>query len=113
MTFRSGEVHRLCTSSKEMDRRLGKKVGEQLQLRLAQIEAADCLDDLASLPQIECHNLDKQSRFRVDVTAGVAVVLENISDDQSPPSSGPAVDWSQVTSVCVVAVTRSERRSDG
>lgn len=113
MTFQSGEVHRLCTSSKEMARRLGKEVGEQLQLRLAQIEAADCLHDLVALPQIECSPLDKQSRFRIDVTAGVAVVLESTSDDQSGPSPVTAVDWSKVTSVCVVAITSSERSSDG
>ena len=112
MTFRSGEVHRLCTSSKEMDRRLGESTAEKLRLRLAQIEAADCLDDLAALPQVQCHNLDKQRRFRVDVTAGVAVVLEPTSDDSRPVSKAE-VDWSEVTSVLVVAVNISERRSDG
>lgn len=113
MTFRSDEVHRLCSSAKEMDRRLGATAAEKLRLRLAQIEAADCLDDLAALPQIRCHNLDGQKRFRVDVTADLAVVLENTSDSKSPASSEAAQDWSEVTSVCVVAVNRNERGSDG
>ena len=113
MSFRSDEVHCLCTSAKEMDRRLGASAAAQLRLRLAQIEAADSLDDLAALPQVRCHNLESQERFRVDVTADVTVILESTSDEPGPASPEASMNSSQVTSVCVLAVTTNERGSDG
>lgn len=104
--FRSRDVHRLCTSEKEMERRLGSEAAHRLKLRLTQAQAADCLADMATLPQVHCHELagDRQGHLAIDLNEPHALIVLP-SDDPIPYKPNGGLDWTQVTSLMVVELT--------
>ena len=100
LRFRTGKLAKTCSEEKVMVKKLGPQVAGKLKLRLAQLEGADTLADMANLPGARCHELtlDRQGQLAVDLAHPYRLLFK---PDHNPipvkPSGG--LDWSQVNRV--------------
>lgn len=95
-------MHRLCTQQKVMVRKLGPRMVDELGVRLAQLEAAETLEDMRSLPGARCHELtgDRKGQIAVDLVHPKRLVF---IPDHVPLPAKPdgGLDWNGVTSICI------------
>lgn len=64
ITFISRKLQKVCNSEKEMRARFAKPLAERLQQRLAELKAADTLDDIRRCPRpaaTNYHRIEKVS----------------------------------------------------
>jgi proteic killer suppression protein len=105
ITFGSRKMQKLCNSAKEMRARLGDRGMKSLQLRLAQIKAADTLDDLGKVPGARCHELkaDRKGQLAVDLVYPRRLVFE---PDHNPRPEKPdgGLEWRKVKRVIVIEI---------
>lgn len=62
ISFSSRKVEKLCNSAKEMRSKLGDRTAQSLQQRLAEMKAAENLEELGRLPGARCHELKGDRR---------------------------------------------------
>ena len=105
VSFRKKKLQEVCCSQKPMIREFGPKVAKKLMQRLAELEAADMLDDLRSLPAARCHELvqDRKRQLAVDLAHPQRLIFEP-DHDPVPAKPDGGLDWSQVTQVLVLEV---------
>jgi plasmid maintenance system killer protein len=105
IAFASRKMEKLCNSSKDMKAKLGARGATALQLRLAQIKAADTLEDLGKVPGARCHELtaDRKGQLAVDLVHPRRLIFE---PDHSPLPAKPdgGLDWQKVTRVTVIEI---------
>ena len=105
IAFRSAKLRDLCSKEKEMTRRLGTETAARLKRRLAELQAADALEDLRSVPSARCHELagGRKGQLALDLGLGRRLVVES---EENPPPRKPngGLDWEAVTSIVVVEV---------
>ncbi len=100
--FETKSLQKLCSSGKEMRKRLGDRTARLLQLRLTQMQAADTLDDLRKFPSLRCHELtgNRKGQLAIDLVHPQRLILVPF-DDPPPTKADGGLDWSKVTKVCV------------
>lgn len=105
IAFGSRKVEKLCNSAKEMRAKLGDRNAKVLQQRLAEIKAADTLDDLGKLPAARCHELkaDREGQLAVDLMHPKRLVFEP-DHNPIPKKDDGGLDWGKVTRVLVVEI---------
>ncbi len=100
--FLSPQLRALCTSERQAVRELGQSGAKKLFARLADLKAADYVDELvAGKP----HPLkyDRSGQFAVSLEGGKRLVFQ--SDNEPVPLDGDGmVDWKRVTRVCIVFI---------
>lgn len=105
ITFISRKLQKVCNSEKEMRARFGKPLAERLQQRLAELTAADTLEDIRRLPSARCHELsqDRKGQLAVDVVHPKRLIFE---PDHNPVPRKPdgGLDWPHVTSIRVIEI---------
>lgn len=90
---------------KEMRATFGKPLAERLQQRLAELRAADTLEDISRLPPARCHELsqDRKGQLAIDLVHPKRLIFE---PDHNPlpykPNGG--LDWSNVTRIRVIEI---------
>lgn len=103
IAFGSRKMEKLCNSMKEMRAKLGDRGARLLQQRLAEIKAADTLDDLGKVPGARCHELtaDRKGQLAVDLVHPRWLIF--VPDhDPLPAKPDGGLDWQKVTRVIVV-----------
>ncbi|MEX0614153.1 MAG: type II toxin-antitoxin system RelE/ParE family toxin [Pirellulales bacterium] len=105
IAFRSRRIEKLCNSAKEMRAKLGERTAKVLQQRLAELKAADTLDDLGKMPGARCHELagDRKGQLAVDLVHPKRLVFEP-DHHPAPSKADGGLDWQQVTRVLVVEI---------
>jgi len=105
VSFRTKKLQRICCSQKAMGREFGTKMAKKLMQRLAELEAAETLEDMRSLPAARCHELtqDRKGQLAVDLAHPQRLVSEP-DHDPVPAKPDGGLDWSQVTQVLVLEV---------
>jgi proteic killer suppression protein len=105
ITFTSRKLQKDCNSEKEMRRRFGKLLADRLQQRLAELKAADTLEDIHRLPPARCHELsqDRKGQLAVDVVHPKRLIFK---PDHNPVPRKPdgGLDWSHVTRIRVIEI---------
>ncbi len=103
--FVTRSTQKACSSEKEMCRRWGAALAQRLQQRLAELVAADSLDDISRLPPARCHELkgDRAGQLSVDLVHPRRLIFEP-DDDPIPRKDDGGLDWTQVTKVVVLEV---------
>lgn len=83
----------------------GKALAERLQQRLAELKAADTLDDISRLPPVRCHELsqDRKGQLAVDLVHPKRLIFEP-DHNPAPRRADGGLDWSHVTKICVIEV---------
>lgn len=105
ITFTSRKLQKDCNSEKEMRRRFGKPLADRLQQRLAELKAADTLEDIHRLPPAHCHELsqNRKGQLAVDLVHPKRLIFE---PDHNPVPRTPdgGLDWPQITRIRVIEI---------
>ncbi len=103
--FRSKRIAKLCNSEKEMPAKLGPRNADRLIQRLAELKAAETLEDIRSLPAARCHELsqDRDGQLAVDLVHPKRLVFES-DHNPVPKKADGGLDWPRVTSIMVMEV---------
>jgi proteic killer suppression protein len=103
--FTSRKLQKVCNSEKEMRTRFGKPLAERLKQRLAELKAADTLEDIRRLPSARCHELsqNRKGQLAVDVVHPRRLIFE---PDHNPVPRKPdgGLDWPHVTRIRVIEI---------
>ena len=103
--FESRSMQKACSSEKQMGKRWGEARARKLRQRLAELAAAETLEDLRGLPGARCHELrgDRKGQLSVDLVDPYRLIF-NPDKDPLPRKPEGGLDWKQVTAVLVVEV---------
>ncbi len=103
--FATRSMQKACSSEKEMRRKWGLALARKLQQRLAELAAADSLDDISHLPPARCHELqaDRAGQLSIDLVHPHRLILEP-DEDPIPRKDDGGLDWKQVTKIVVLEV---------
>jgi len=103
--FATRSMQKACSSDKEMHRRWGAALTRKVQQRLAELVAADTLDDIARLPPARCHELKghRAGQLSVDLVHPHRLIFEPGNEPVSRKDDG-GLDWTQVRKVVVLEV---------
>ncbi len=103
--FRSKRIAKLCNSEKEMRAKLGPRNAARLKQRLAELKAAESLEDMRSLPAARCHELsqNRDGQLAVDLVHPKRLIFEP-GDNPVPKKPDGGLDWENVTSITVMEV---------
>lgn len=96
------KVKALCTDERKAQRRLGREGFKKLRRRLADLEAAQSLDEL---PAGRPHPLKgkRKGQFALDLNGGNRLVLE-AADDPPPLDAGGNLEWRKVRSIRLILI---------
>lgn len=102
--FRTAQLQRLCSTMAALTSWAGGGPAQRLALRLQQLAAVACLDDLQYLPAA-CRKLsgDHRGQFSLDVCHPYRLVFEPTDPPRSAQANGE-IDWKAVDSITVIAI---------
>lgn len=105
ITFISRKLQKACNSEKEMRARFGKPLAERLQQRLAELKAAETLEDMRRLPPARCHELsqDRKGQLAVDLVQPKRLIFAP-DHNPVPRKSDGGLDWPHVTRIRVIEI---------
>lgn len=100
--YADGKVKALCTEERKAQRKLGEDEFRKLRRRLADLEAAQSLDDL---PAGRPHPLKgkRKGQFALDLNGGKRLVF-TAADDPPPVDGGGNLDWRKVRSIRIIFI---------
>ena len=103
--YRSRKLEKLCNIEKEMRAKLGPRLVGVLQQRLAELRAADNLEDMRSLPGAGCHELsqDRKGQIAVTLVHPRRLVFEP-ADEPLPSKQDGGLDWGRVTRIRIIEI---------
>ncbi len=93
----------------ENPRRLVKKYGarqaNEIQKRIYDLRSADTLAKLSRVPPARCHELkgNRAGQLSLDLRHPYRLIIEP-ANDPIPLKDDGGLDWSQVTTVCIIDV---------
>lgn len=104
--FRSAKLAKECNSARECDRAYGDQLGKKIRQRLADLSAAETLEDVAKLPPARCHALsgDRDGQYAVDLKHPYRLIFEPACEP-IPMKPDGGVDESMVTRIRVLEIT--------
>jgi proteic killer suppression protein len=90
------------------DKQLSKKYGDRakfIKRRLAELAAAETLEDLRGLPQAKCHELigDRAGQLSVVVSYPYCLIFVPVTDHEIHHPDG-GLNWRAVTTIRVLGV---------
>jgi proteic killer suppression protein len=99
LRFKNKSVREICEKQAIATRKLGDACARKLRTRLADLESAERVTDLAAGRP---HPLkgDRLGEFAVDLAGGWRLVFAP-ANDPVPRHEDASVDWSHVTIVCI------------
>jgi proteic killer suppression protein len=104
VTFSSRRLQRTCESAKEMRRAYGTACAKRLMLRLTELRAATCLEDLRRLGG-RCHELDAErlGQLAVELPNGRRLVFVP-AGAAAQKRRRRSLDWSAVDAIEVIEI---------
>jgi proteic killer suppression protein len=104
-SFQFRKFARAANSKSLGNRQWGSTRADKIRQRLLELEAANTLADLSTLPPPRCHqlteNLDEQ--FAVDISRNERLVFE-VADDPIPRKPDGGIDLERVTEIRVLRI---------
>ena len=103
VTFATKKLQKLCNSDKNLRKEYGPLMAEVIQRRLFDLEGAECLEVMKSLPG-SCHELraNLKGHLALHLVQPNRLVFKP-TDEPLPLSSG-ALIWAEVRRVEIVAI---------
>jgi proteic killer suppression protein len=103
--FPSAKKQRYFSDSKSLQKHWGSEGSKKIVLRLQQLAAATCLEDMRALPG-RCHELtgDRARSLAIDLHKGFRLVFRPTAEPPPTKEDG-GLDWTAVDSVTVVEIT--------
>ena len=103
--FRNRRIERVCNSDREARKTLGAKRAKLARRRLDELDAADTLDIMKSLPQARCHELkgDRKGQISVALDHPYRLIFE-AANEPVPRKPDGGLDWTRVTVIRILEV---------
>lgn len=105
VSFQTSADQKLFNDSGNLRKKFGAEQANLIRRRLSQLENANTLADLRTLPQLRCHELrnNRDGQLSVDVKHPYRLLL--LPDhDPVPQKPDGGLDWNQVTAVLIVGI---------
>jgi len=104
VTFTNQKLQKLCNSAGKLNGQYGPKLAAKIRQRLAEIAAADNLEQLRSLPG-HYHELTQNLAGTIAVSLiGADRLVFKPTDNPPPRRTDGGLDWSRVTKVTIVDI---------
>lgn len=100
--FADENLKKLCNEQRVATRKLGPVCAKKLRTRLADLDAATVVTDLAA-GRPHPLKADRNGQFAVDLGGGVRLVFEP-ANEPVPKKEDDSIDWSRVTAVRIVYI---------
>jgi len=103
--FKTTKLEKLCNDEKLMIKRLGPQRSKLLKRRLAELRAANVLEDLQCFPRTRCHELlhNRKGQLSVDLDHPYRLIFEP-ANNPIPKKPDGEFDWSKVTEITIIGV---------
>ncbi len=103
--FRSPKMQKACSVERESVRRWGARNAQKIRQRLADLQAAETLADVSTLPPVRCHPLlgNRAGQFAVDVHHPFRLIIEP-GNDPVPKKEDGSIDLTKVTRIRILDV---------
>ena len=104
--FKSTRLEKEFKSQKSLTRRYGPEQAKKIQLRMAELRAAQNLAEIQRTPPARCHQLTGGKRdglLSVDLAHPYRLLFEP-NHSPLPELPGGGLDWSGVTQIRIVSV---------
>lgn len=103
--FRNRKLEKNFSSEKELVRCYGAEQGRLLKRRVSELQAARCLVDLRTLPQLRAHELSNNREGQISITIRQPYRLILLpAHTPVPRLADGGLDWSAVTEVKLIEV---------
>jgi len=102
--FATWKLAKACNSEKAMKAEWGVRMAKKLKRRLSDLEAANTLEEVRSLPG-RCHELlaDRKGQLAMDLVHPLRLIFRP-SHDIRPAKPDGGLDWQQVTSIEILGI---------
>jgi proteic killer suppression protein len=103
--FHTSKLQKQCSSKREAIRKFGPERARKLMQRLQELEAAECLADIARVPPPRCHELkeDRKGQLSVDLQHPYRLLFIP-ANDPVPQTAEGGLDWEKVTEIEIVEI---------
>lgn len=103
--FKTAKFEKDCNNKNLLVKRFGALRAKLLQRRLNELQAANSLDVLRSLPQARCHKLkgNRKGQLSVDLDHPYRLIFEP-ADNPIPKKPDGGLDWTKVTTIRIIGV---------
>lgn len=83
ITYNNRKIEEICTNAEIAVKKLGKAQAKKLKLRLVQIQAADCVEDLIQFSIGGCHKLtgNRSGQYAMHLSEPYRLIF-NIVDEK-------------------------------
>lgn len=105
VSFSTPKLAKTCNSAKKLRGDYGPRMAGLIQQRLAELQAADTLEDMRHLPGARCHELKGNlgGQLAVDLVHPKRMVFKP-NHDPVPVKDDGGLNWSEVTAIEVVGI---------
>ncbi len=105
VSFSTAKLAKICNSEKKLRGEHGPRMAALIQQRLAELRAADTLEDMRSLPGARCHELkgDLAGHLAVDLVHPDRLVFKP-DHDPIPVKDDGGINWDEITAVEVIGM---------
>lgn len=78
VTYKTNKIKKICTDAKVSDGTYGNEMSEKIQMRIAEIEAADTVEEMIKFHIGRCHPLtnNRKGQYAVDLVHPYRMVFE-------------------------------------
>ena len=78
VTYKTNKIKKVCTDAKVSDRTCGNEMSEKIQMRIAEIEAADTVEEMIKFHIGRCHPLtnNRKGQYAVDLVHPYRMIFE-------------------------------------
>jgi plasmid maintenance system killer protein len=103
--FENDKTAQLFSSHGKLVREFKHQRAKLIEQRLSELRSADCLSDMQFYRQADCHPLryGHAGEFAVSLDSGYRLLFYP-ADDPLPLHPGGNLDWTRVTTICVIGV---------
>jgi len=112
VSFNGPRLQKVCSSEKALVRKYGAEVARKVQLRLTQLDAAETLEDMRTLPG-RCHELkgERRDELAVDLHQQYRLVFRPAGEPPTKADGG--LDWSVVSEIVVTEIVDYHQQGAG
>ena len=105
IVFKTKKLQKICNNDKQLQKEFGQEQAKKIRLRLDDLMAAECLQDISPFPPPRRHELvgNMKGKFSVDVKHPYRLIFEPAI--QPPPlKDDRGIDLEQITVIRILGV---------
>ncbi len=105
VSFSNAKMCKICSSEKQLRSNYGPRMAALVAQRLLELQAAETLEDLKSLPAMQCHELKGKlaGYLAIDLVHPQRLVFKP-AHEPVPRLDEGGLDWSQVKAIEVFRI---------